>query len=88
MLARLQRLPADSLKVDREFVSSLGTPRADEMVRAIIELALRLSIKVVAEGVETEAQERFLLDAGCHYLQGYRYGRPVPWAQLSVVAAT
>lgn len=85
-LARLRRVPAGTLKVDREFVASLGTPRSDELVRSIVELGRRLEIKVVAEGVETEAQERFLLACGCDFLQGYRYGRPVSWEQLPIVS--
>lgn len=86
-LARLRRIPANTLKIDREFVASLGAPRGDELVRSIIELGRRLDITVVAEGVETEPQERFLATAGCDLLQGYRYGRPVPWEQLALVAA-
>ena len=76
-LSYVKRFPVDSLKVDRSFVSELETdPEAQVIVSAIIAMAHQLGLKVVGEGVETDAQERFLLEHGCDELQGYRYGRP------------
>jgi diguanylate cyclase (GGDEF)-like protein/PAS domain S-box-containing protein len=74
----LKRFPVDTLKIDRSFVSELesdGDHRA--IVAAIIALAQVLGLKVIAEGVETEAQKKFLIGFGCDHVQGYLTGRPV-----------
>ena len=55
------------------------------VVRAAIGLAHELGIEIIAEGVETEGQEKFLLSAGCSYGQGYRFGRPVSAAQATAL---
>jgi diguanylate cyclase (GGDEF)-like protein/PAS domain S-box-containing protein len=73
-LAYLKRFPIDKLKIDRSFV--LGLPSAESdgaIVVAILQMASALGMKVIAEGVETESQRRFLLDAGCHQFQGFLY---------------
>jgi diguanylate cyclase (GGDEF)-like protein len=76
-LRYLQRFPLDMLKIDRSFVSGLGTRSGDgEIVRAIIGLARSLAIEVVAEGIETEAQLGWLQAVDCHYGQGYLFARP------------
>jgi EAL domain-containing protein (putative c-di-GMP-specific phosphodiesterase class I) len=84
-LAYLERLPVDTLKIDRSFVASLEPVSGDgqvasgtAVIRAIISLAHSLGKRVVAEGVETAAQQQFLLSIGCDFMQGYRFGRPVP----------
>ena len=77
-LSALQRFPIERLKIDRSFVSGIGgNANDDALVSAIVALANRLSIEVVAEGVETEAQARFLTDLGCRELQGYLFSRPL-----------
>ncbi len=75
----LKQFPLDELKIDKSFVQDIPH-HADDMaiVRAILSMAESLGLRVVAEGVETEAQARFLLDHGCREAQGYRYGRAVP----------
>ena len=76
-LAYLKRFPVDKIKIDRSFVAD--TPKDREqaaIISAIVALAHALSIKVIAEGVETEAQREFLRGCGCDYLQGYLIGRP------------
>lgn len=84
-LAHLRRLPVDLIKIDRSFVRHLAEDGEDAaIVRAIINLAADLKLDVIAEGVETSEQQRFLLDHGCGFAQGYRYSRPVaasrvPW---------
>ncbi len=80
----LKRFPLDELKIDKSFVQDIPH-HADDMaiVRAILLMAGSLGLRVVAEGVETEAQARFLLDHGCQEAQGYRYGRPVPPEELA-----
>ena len=78
-LSRLQRFPVDALKIDRSFTSRVDTdPETAEIVRIIVMLAHGLHLKVVAEGVETEAQAAFLTEIGCELAQGYLYSKPVP----------
>jgi diguanylate cyclase (GGDEF)-like protein/PAS domain S-box-containing protein len=78
-LNALRRLPFHTLKIDRSFVKSVTEDvDAAAIVRAIVAMAHSLSLTVVAEGVETRAQERFLKEAGCDEAQGYLYSRPVP----------
>jgi diguanylate cyclase (GGDEF)-like protein/PAS domain S-box-containing protein len=77
-LAYLKRFPVDKLKVDRSFVAELPQDRDQAaIVRAIVALAHALQIRVIAEGVETEAQREFLASCGCDFIQGYLVGRPV-----------
>lgn len=77
-LSYLTRLPINTLKVDRAFVSKMTTDaQSMAVVSAIISLARALRLKVVAEGVETEEQARFLRLLGCDELQGYLFSRPV-----------
>jgi EAL domain-containing protein (putative c-di-GMP-specific phosphodiesterase class I) len=84
-LAYLRRFPIDVVKIDRSFVSGLGTDPGDtEEVRAVVGLARALGLEVVAEGVETEAQRRALGDLGCGLAQGYLFGRPVAADQLQL----
>ena len=83
-LAYLKRLPLDQLKIDRSFVMDLERNEDDAAICAgIISLAHNLRLKVVAEGVETEAQRHFLADTHrCDFLQGFLLGRPVPVAEF------
>jgi diguanylate cyclase (GGDEF)-like protein/PAS domain S-box-containing protein len=83
-LSYLQRLPFDQLKIDKSFVHDmLGFPNAATIVCAIIGLADSLGMDVVAEGVETEQQRKFLAASGCDNYQGYLIGKPVPVEQLA-----
>jgi diguanylate cyclase (GGDEF)-like protein/PAS domain S-box-containing protein len=73
-LAYLKRFPIDKLKIDRSFVQNLPGDDSDcAIVVAILQMAGALSMKVIAEGVETEGQRQFLFDSGCHEFQGYLY---------------
>lgn len=77
-LSRLLQIPANVLKVDRSFISALSTaPDAAVMVQMIIQLAEKLGMRAHAEGVETEEQQRFLLEHGCQFGQGYLFSKPV-----------
>lgn len=78
-LGYLMRLPFDTLKLDRSFISGLGRrPHARTLTQAIITLAHNLGLKVVAEGIETEGQFGFLRESGCDQGQGYYFSAPVP----------
>jgi diguanylate cyclase (GGDEF)-like protein/PAS domain S-box-containing protein len=78
-LAYLKQFPIDALKVDRGFVADLEVSREDRaIVTAIISLAHGLGIRVIAEGVETEGQLRFLSDHGCDEYQGFLVSPPLP----------
>jgi len=73
-LAYLKRFPIDRLKIDRSFVKGVPADESDAaIVRAIVQLAQALSMKVIAEGVETEPQRKFLHDLGCDEFQGFLY---------------
>ncbi|MCA9621803.1 MAG: EAL domain-containing protein [Myxococcales bacterium] len=82
-LMYLKRLPVHELKIDRAFVRDVVDDADDAaLVQAIIGIASRFGIQTVAEGVETPAQARFLLDAGCDRLQGWLFDRARPLADL------
>lgn len=78
-LSHLKQFPVDVIKIDWSFVAELGrSPDASAIVQAVINLGRSLKIAVVAEGIETRAQEEFLREAGCDFGQGYLYSRAVP----------
>lgn len=76
-LAHLKRFPVDELKIDRSFVTDVTTNKSDlAIVRATIALAHGLDMRVVAEGIETQEQSRFLAEECCDIAQGYFFGFP------------
>ncbi|MET3132824.1 diguanylate cyclase (GGDEF)-like protein [Oxalobacteraceae bacterium GrIS 1.11] len=78
-LAYLKRFPIAVLKIDRAFVKDLPASQKDGAIcNAVLDLAKHLGLSVVAEGVETEAQLDFLAAHGCHYIQGFLTGKPMP----------
>lgn len=77
-LAYLQKLPLDELKIDQSFIQNVTTDKNNAAItRSIIALAHNLGLSVIAEGVETEDQRRFLADEGCVSFQGYLYHKPL-----------
>jgi diguanylate cyclase (GGDEF)-like protein/PAS domain S-box-containing protein len=78
-LSYLRRFPIHSVKIDQEFVHAIDWSAADRaIVSAIIAMARGLNLRVVAEGVETQAELAFLRSAGCEEVQGFLLGRPAP----------
>jgi EAL domain-containing protein (putative c-di-GMP-specific phosphodiesterase class I) len=78
-LSYLQSFPFDKMKIDQAFVANLGhSHQATTIIRAVIALGRGLNLPVVAEGVETDEQLRFLAAEGCSEFQGYLVGRPKP----------
>ncbi len=81
-LSQLARLPSDVLKMDRSLLEGIGTnPKAEAILQATVRMAHALGHRVVAEGIETEAQHAFLARIGCDLVQGYLFARPMPAAQ-------
>ena len=86
-LSYLRKLAAKELKIDRSFVLDLETSAdARAVVDAVVKLAQALSLKVVAEGVETEAQQEILRTLGCHELQGFLFAKPMSAKALALWA--
>jgi EAL domain-containing protein (putative c-di-GMP-specific phosphodiesterase class I) len=78
-LSYLQSFPFDKIKIDEAFVTNLShSQQASTIIRAVIALGRGLNLPVVAEGVETEEQLRFLANEQCSEIQGYFVGRPKP----------
>jgi diguanylate cyclase (GGDEF)-like protein/PAS domain S-box-containing protein len=78
-LGRLRQLRPNTLKIDRSFIRDLPHDKeAAVLVEIMITLAQRLGMQCLAEGIETEAQLKFLVDQGCHLGQGFLYSRPLP----------
>ncbi len=87
-LSYLHQFPFDTLKIDRGFVKNLSScEKNDKIVASIANLANHLDLAVVAEGVETRAQERAILDLDCPFAQGYLYARPMPEIAAAAFAA-
>lgn len=83
-LAYLKRLPISKLKIDKSFVDNLPYDAEDVAIsKTIINLCQSLNLKVIAEGVETEEQNDFLVENGCSFIQGYLYSKPLSAADMS-----
>ena len=85
-LSYLRQFPVSKLKIDRSFVRDLEENPDDAVITvAIINMAKSLKLRVIAEGVESEAQLSFLRDRGCHEIQGYYFSRPITAAEVSAM---
>ena len=88
-LSYLKKFDVDYLKIDKSFVSSLESDVKDRaLTLAIIVMAHKLGLKVIAEGVETEGQLRLLSKFGCDYAQGYLFARPMPPEEFETMLGT
>lgn len=78
----------DVLKIDKSFVDGLPDRQDDVVIaRLIIRMAAQLGMITLAEGVENEAQLRFLKEAGCHLMQGYLKARPLPPEEVAALVS-
>jgi len=83
-LAYLKSLPLNELKIDRSFIiDMMSTPSTTMIVETIIAMAKHLGLSVIAEGVESEEQVKFLTERGCDHFQGYYFHPPISYEQLS-----
>ena len=85
-LAALARLPIDMVKIDREFTAGLGVPSGRDLVAALITLANRLGLEVIAEGIETTEQREILAGVGCRQGQGFLLAGPLSAHELARIA--
>ncbi|MFX3624951.1 MAG: EAL domain-containing protein [Ectobacillus sp.] len=82
-LNHLKQLPIDTVKIDRSFIKDIPNDSEDSLiVKAVVAIAQGLKLDVVAEGVETEEQLRYLKSVGCQEVQGYIYSPPLPLSEL------
>ncbi|WP_233835743.1 cyclic di-GMP phosphodiesterase [Paraburkholderia sp. ZP32-5] len=82
-LSQLGRIPLDVIKLDRSFVRSIHADmKAQALVRSMVAVAQELDFQVVAEGIETEAEEAFMKGLGVDYVQGFLYGKPMAAADF------
>jgi len=85
-LSRLKQLPLDRLKIDKVFVRDVNSqPNDAAIATAVIAMAGSMGLRVIAEGVENEAQLRFLESKHCNEIQGYYLSRPLPTAEMTAM---
>lgn len=83
-IINIRRFGVHRIKIDRSFVRDIDRdPEQQKMTRAMVIMADALGVEVLAEGVETDAEENFLQSIGCHYIQGYALARPMPAARAA-----
>jgi diguanylate cyclase (GGDEF)-like protein len=88
-LSYLHKYPFNTMKIDRSFVARIGISEENDMlVRTLLGIAKVMGMKTIGEGVETQEQREFLVNAGCEYLQGYLFDRPAPLAESGLKRAS
>ena len=79
-LSYLSKFPVDRLKIDRSFVIDIASSEEDRaLVSLVAEMGRKLRLNVIAEGVEDDIQKNLLIGMGCHAMQGFLFGRPLPF---------
>ena len=88
-LHQISKFPVDLIKIDKEFISGItgNDPKQNAILSAIIGIARNLGYDILAEGIETKRQADYLRDHGCHYGQGYYFGKPMPMDEFLALAA-
>jgi len=86
-LTHLQQFPVDVIKIDKSFIERIESndPKATAVIDAVIQMARRLGMTSVAEGVETPDQARYLRARGCNLAQGFFFSRPVPASEVASI---
>lgn len=88
-LAYLRKMPLSGMKIDRSFVSDINRDETShKLIACMASIAQGLGLEITAEGVEKKYQADHLIALGCHYLQGYYYGRPMPQAEVTGILQT
>lgn len=83
-LVLLKEFDVDVIKLDRQFFVDISNPKTKNIIAGVVELAKKLGVEIVAEGIETEEQLRFLKSLRCDMVQGYIYSKPLPIAEFEV----
>ena len=81
-LSYLNKLPIQTLKIDRDFIISHSNPKTRSMIESIITMAHKLDLYVIAEGVEKKEELSLLKLLGCDFIQGYYYSKPLPYNEI------
>ncbi len=83
-LSYLKKLPINQLKIDKSFIDDIPSDKESSgIVKAIISLSKILNLHIIAEGVENEEQQKFLLKNGCKNMQGYLYSKPLSYSDMT-----
>ncbi|MCR1951200.1 GGDEF domain-containing protein [Clostridium sp. DSM 100503] len=77
-LSSISRSSFDTLKLDKSFIDNIGNPKMDIIIKSTIDMAKKLNMKIIAEGIETQEQVEFLIANNCFVAQGYYFSKPVP----------
>ncbi|WP_195262915.1 GGDEF domain-containing protein [Clostridium sp. 1001275B_160808_H3] len=77
-LSSISRSSFDTLKLDKSFIDNIGNPKMDIIIKSTIDMAKKLNMKIIAEGIETQEQVEFLIANNCFIAQGYYFSKPVP----------
>src|SRR5215471_18937739 len=86
-LTFLRNFPIDKIKIDRSFVANVDSATEATIIHGVISIARAMGLKVVAEGVETVAQQRFVAAAGVHAIQGYLFAHPMKGGEVAAFVA-
>jgi len=81
-LASLNSFPVDDIKIDRSFISQMGTEEVNAVVGAIVLLSRAMKLTVTAEGIENHEQLRYVRAFGCNTAQGFLFSKPLSWGGL------